>query len=116
MKITKGQIVAITTGEYSDYCLDDHMRASKDFDTAEEIARFKQECNHRGEEAGQRPFLAWAIREFLMEPTERDEVRESSIYAVMMNFQMRGIGRGSPTEYVNTFNSDWPNPRGFATA
>lgn len=87
MKITKGQIVAITNGEYSDYCLRDHLRALKDFDSGEEIKRFKEtgpyleppSWNPKGEpeeyESDER-FLAWTIREGLMEPLDDGAVTE----------------------------------------
>ena len=32
MILKKGQLIAITTGEYSDYCLVDHMRLLCDLD------------------------------------------------------------------------------------
>lgn len=78
MKISKGQIVAITTGEYSDYCLRDHMRALQDFETGEEMTRFKCETDGKypSEQAG---FLAWTIREGILEPIESSEVVEFHI-------------------------------------
>ena len=42
MKINKGQIVAITSGEYSDYCLQEHWLAGRDFNVGQELARFKK--------------------------------------------------------------------------
>jgi len=86
MKIKKGQIVAITKGEYSDYGLYDHLRALRDFDAYEEAERFKVEGEYlrapvwdpKGEpvEYGSDDrFLDWAIREGIMEPT-KDEVVE----------------------------------------
>ena len=39
--IRKGQIVAITSGDYSDYCLLDHVRALRDFEPVAEAERFK---------------------------------------------------------------------------
>ena len=86
MKIKKGQIVAITTGDFSYYSVNDHLRALRDFDAYEEAERFKREGdylvpykydpngtpNHSGSTGR---FLAWAIREGLMEPTH-DEVVE----------------------------------------
>lgn len=43
MKIKTGQIVAITTGEYSDYCLRDHLLALKDFDADAIANQFRKE-------------------------------------------------------------------------
>lgn len=92
MKIKGGQIVAITQGEYSDYCLRDHMRALKDFDAAAELERFKKEGDYLAppewvdkpwaaemiakHKADPSPsisgsidrFLAWLVREKLMDP------------------------------------------------
>jgi hypothetical protein len=93
VNLKQGQIVAITSGEYSSYCLDDHMRAERDFDACAELARFKAEGDYRqlpsrvGEVsiehaeiyalngAGTR-FLAWMIREGLLSPLPVDEVVE----------------------------------------
>jgi hypothetical protein len=79
MKIKQGQVVAITTGEYSDYCLRDHLLALKDFDAKAEAERFKEvgdyfavpEYDPEGEPETwgcHDRFLAWAIREGLLEP------------------------------------------------
>lgn len=77
MQILKNQIVAITTGEYSDYCLRDHLRALKDFDTAAEISRFKKQDTAIVDDYGdQDRFLAWAIREGLMSPLDDASVVE----------------------------------------
>lgn len=87
MKIRKGTIVAITTGEYSDYGLRDHMRALKDFDSDEEKSRFRDsgdylaapEWDKDGEKetyGSDDRFIAWCIREELMSPMSADEVVE----------------------------------------
>ena len=86
MKIKKGQIVVITKGEYSDYGLYDHLRALRDFDAYEEAERFKVEGEYLrapewdqkgepGEYGSDDRFLAWLLREGIMEPT-KDEVVE----------------------------------------
>lgn len=90
MKITKGQIIAITTGEYSDYCLRDHVRALRDFDAADEATRFKKEGDYKvspewsfdGEPdayGSDDRFLAWAIRQQLIEPLQPGQVVELHI-------------------------------------
>ena len=81
MKINKGQIIALTEGEYSDYNLRDHVRALQDFDTTEEIVRFMEIGNYLGgdeprEYGSDDRFIAWAIREHLIEPLEKNEVVE----------------------------------------
>lgn len=90
MKITKGQIVWVTTGEYSDYGVRDHMRALRDFDNTEEIARFKEEGDYLAVPArgiSKKPtidgaddrYLAWCIREGIMAPMGADEAVELHI-------------------------------------
>lgn len=83
MKIKKGQIVAITSGDYSDYCLRDHMRALRDFDPREEVERFKREGDYlvrqRGEQTNygaEERFMAWMTREELLEPMDPETVVE----------------------------------------
>jgi hypothetical protein len=78
MKITQGQIVAITSGEYSDYCLRDHMRALKDFDAKVEADRFREAVDVPGHE-GQVRFLSWTITEGLMETLDDASVVELHI-------------------------------------
>lgn len=41
MKLTKGQIVALTEGCYSDYCLTGHVRVLEDFDAKAECDAYK---------------------------------------------------------------------------
>lgn len=70
MKVAKGQLIALTSGEYSDYCLDGHMRAVRDFDSDEMFAAYKAL-------RGRKPdFAAWSIREGYMTPCEAMEVLE----------------------------------------
>lgn len=87
MEIKKGQLIAITNGEYSDYTLRDHVRALKDFDSKNEAQRFMdegdflavQEWDKDGdptEYGSDDRFIAWAIREGLIEPLGPDDVVE----------------------------------------
>lgn len=74
--IRKGQIIAITDGEYSDYCLRDHMRALRDFDPVAEAERFKPtelRKDYSGEDA---EYIAWLIRESIVETLPIGEVVE----------------------------------------
>ena len=79
MKIKAGQLVAFTNGEYSDYCLRDHMRALVDIDSTELVERFKQETgpsNRKWSTGEDRPgyddvvFMAWLIRAGVFEPVD----------------------------------------------
>lgn len=77
--IRKGQIVAITSGDYSDYCLLDHVRALRDFEPVAEAERFKPtslRTDYRDEDAD---YLAWLIRETIVEPLPVGEVVELHI-------------------------------------
>ena len=87
MKIRKGQIIALTGGEYSDYNLRDHVRALKDFETVDEIKRFMgsadylapPEYDKNGEPTSYGSddrFISWAIRNKLIEPLTDNEVVE----------------------------------------
>lgn len=84
MKIKKGQIVAITSGEFSDYCLRDHMRALRDFDPREEVERFKREGDYLVQQHGwgthqhgaEERFMAWMTREGLLAPMDDETVVE----------------------------------------
>lgn len=79
MKITKGQLIAVTCGEYSDYTLKDHVRAVCDFDTSEQIARFKLEGDYfvDGSDYGSDDrFLVWLLKANIIEPLEVDSVIE----------------------------------------
>lgn len=93
MQIKSGQIVALTTGEYSDYCLNDHMRCMRDFDSDAERAHFLESSP---EVAARRAkyvkriapnqtqvtgivwtgdmFIAWLQREGFLEPLENEVV------------------------------------------
>ncbi|MBR8147029.1 hypothetical protein [Burkholderia vietnamiensis] len=70
MKIRKLQIIAFTNGEYSDYCLRDHMRALSDFDTADKIAEFKAtaECQAANSWEQDDVFMAWLVKTGVVEP------------------------------------------------
>jgi hypothetical protein len=70
MIIKKGTIVAITTGEYSDYCLDGHVIALKDFDPQEQ-ARIFQAGNVIQEYHGREAFLSYLIINGFIDPTEK---------------------------------------------
>lgn len=85
--IKKGQLIALITGEYSDYKLSDHVRALKDFNSGNEITRFMETGdylvvpewstdNEPYSIGAEDRFIAWAIREKLIEPLEADEVIE----------------------------------------
>lgn len=45
MKLTKGQLVNVTNGEYSDYYLMGAFRVLKDFDSNDTLAEFAKEHN-----------------------------------------------------------------------
>lgn len=68
MIIKKGAIIALTSGEYSDYCLDGHVIALKDFDP-QDLARDFFSGNvverHHGKEA----FMAYLIINGFVDPT-----------------------------------------------
>lgn len=77
MKITKGQIIVVTEGSYSDYDIKDYMRALRDFDTLEVAGRFNEAEKRAKEEwNGADLFMAWALREGLWEPLTAAEVVE----------------------------------------
>lgn len=79
--IKKGEYIAITKGEYSDYCLVDHLRAERDFSPSVEAERFKLEGDFKvppnydpdGEPEewdSEVRFLAWMIREGIVTTVE----------------------------------------------
>lgn len=87
VEIKKGQLIALTTGEYSNYTLCDHVRALKDFNSGNEITRFMETgdylivpewstANKPNSIGAEDRFIAWAISEKLIEPLEADEVIE----------------------------------------
>lgn len=85
MKVKQMQILAITTGKYSDYTLLDHARALRDFDTTNEISRFVKEGDYlapaylNGDpdvDGSDTRFVAWAVREGLIEPLPENDVIE----------------------------------------
>lgn len=81
MKVTKGMVLAVTQGEYSDYYLKAHLRVLKDFDTEEVIAQYKQE-NPKPDDGwldgswDQDEFLAWCQKQELTEDVPEAEVQE----------------------------------------
>lgn len=74
--IRKGQIIAITAGDYSDYCLRDHMRALRDFDPVTEAERFKPTEIREAYSGEDQEYIAWLIREAIVEPLSVGEVVE----------------------------------------
>ena len=81
MILKKGQLIAITTGEYSDYCLVDHMRllCDLDFDVIRrEFFAQKEPLKEREyDDAGfYNQFLVWAIKMNYLESLEPDTVLE----------------------------------------
>ena len=77
--IRKGQIIAITDGAYSEYCLRDHMRALRDFDPIAEAERFKPTDSRTDYMGEDEKYLAWLIREAIVEPLPVGEVVELHI-------------------------------------
>lgn len=77
--ICKGQIIAITAGDYSDYCLRDHVRALRDFDPIAEAERFKPTSLRTDYRDEDEEYLAWLIREAIVEPLPVGEVVELHI-------------------------------------
>lgn len=87
MQIMAGQIIALTTGEYSDYGLRDHVRCIRAFESDEIIAEFKEtneylvppswapEDEPTAYGADDR-FIAWLIRLGFIEPLDDDAVVE----------------------------------------
>lgn len=74
MVIKVGTIVAITSGEYSDYCLDGHVIALKDFDPNVLAGTFKENNVIKAEYHGKDAFLAYLIINGFVDPT--NEVTE----------------------------------------
>ena len=74
--IRKGQIIAITAGDYSDYCLRDHMRALRDFNPVAEAERFKPKDTRQDYRGEDEEYIAWLIREAIVEPLSVGEVVE----------------------------------------
>lgn len=77
--IRKGQIIAITQGAWSDYCLLDHVRALRDFDPIIEAERFKPEELRKDYFNDDEEYVAWLIREAIVEPLPVNEVVELHI-------------------------------------
>jgi hypothetical protein len=77
MKINKGQIIAITTGEYSDYCLHGHMKALLDFETkliARDYLKLNPPTDYDWDAHDK--FIAWLISEGFVEPLDESCVIE----------------------------------------
>ena len=85
--IKKGQIVAISTGEYSDYSVREYVRALRDIDRDAEAKRFKEtgpflapptwdEKGDPDEYGSDDRFIAWAIKEGMWEPLEAELLTE----------------------------------------
>ena len=74
--IRKGQIIAVTAGDYSDYYLRDHMRALRDFDPVAEAERFKPMEIREAYSGEDQEYIAWLIREAIVEPLSVGEVVE----------------------------------------
>lgn len=90
MDIKKGQLIVITTGDYSDYGIRDHMRAERDFNPYVEAQRFMDtgdylqppEYDPTGDPdiyGSDDRFLAWCIREGFLSPVAAEEVTELHI-------------------------------------
>lgn len=85
MQVKQGQILAVTQGEYSDYCLKDHFRALVDFDTNEFIQKYKEQFpdgdsdrwkKYAYNKYDQDRFLAWCVEQKLIEVLSENEVQE----------------------------------------
>lgn len=80
MLISKGQIVAISEGEYSDYGVRDHVRATLDFDTVVCVRRFRTETPPEDDEwcksGDSYKFIAWMQAQGYWEPLEGGELVE----------------------------------------
>lgn len=68
MLIKKGAIVAITSGKYSDYCLDGHVIALKDFDPREQAGILKNSSATKTY-LSRHAFLTYLISNGFVEPT-----------------------------------------------
>lgn len=99
MNILKGQIVALSDGEYSDYGIYAHMRALQDFETDEQIDTYKAEYAFRRDNGGllsdwepeSEGFDAWLIRKGLLTPhVEPDEIVEWWTGAYGMLYKSKG--------------------------
>ena len=75
MKVKAGQILALTQGEYSDYCLRDHVRVLKDFDTIEVANNFIDNPKQDSWDVLDR-FVACLIKDGLIEPLDPNTVVE----------------------------------------
>ena len=74
-KITKGELLTLATGEYSDYSVRGVFRALSDFDPQEQIAKFISE---NPQDDGDNyydlsEFIGWVARSGLLEPVDSRE-------------------------------------------
>lgn len=86
MLIKKGQIIAISSGEYSDYEVKDYVRSLVDFDTANEVNGYisiygnEIDDDYDNEKDcwfdAQDKFIALLIRAKYIEPLEASEIVE----------------------------------------
>ncbi|MBJ9709841.1 hypothetical protein [Burkholderia gladioli] len=74
MKIIKGQIIAFTNGEYSDYCLRGHMRALEEFETGDKVAAFKTTPESVSANTWEQDdaFMAWLVKTSAVEPIDNE--------------------------------------------
>ncbi|WP_186211266.1 hypothetical protein [Burkholderia gladioli] len=74
MKVTKGQIIAFTNGEYSDHCLRGHMRALEDFETSDKVAAYKTTPESSSANCWEREdaFMAWLVKTGAVEPIDNE--------------------------------------------
>lgn len=75
MNIKAGQIVVVTDGEYSDYCLRGAIRALRDFDVKEAESEFLRQLDTNEDHLrlGEM-WLAWLIRRGFVEPADSEIV------------------------------------------
>lgn len=89
MLIARGQVIALTSGQHSDYCLRDHVRALRDFDTDAVVSEFMatpaylKTPSHPHEDVmwwrrmqAEDRFFDWLIRNGFVEPLPSGEVIE----------------------------------------
>jgi len=87
MKISKGQLILISTGDYSDYGILDTFRALRDFDTKEVIECYftKYPLQSEQYEFDDDIFILWLISEQLVVELETVEWKISSYSTVDMD-------------------------------
>ena len=87
MKILKGQLILISTGEYSDYGILDTFQVLRDFDTKEVIGYYftKYPLQSEQYEFDDDIFILWLISEQLVVELETVEWKISSYSTVDMD-------------------------------